>query len=114
MTRHLSQLVCPGVTFPLLSLFCSSALGQTAPDFNQGNPPGAGFDTLIQVFETWAGFLTGPLALVFALLGITACVFTWIFAPRAGEVIGFALRIIVAAFVLFNAGAFITSFMVTA
>lgn len=84
-----------------------------APEFDLGASSGAsGFDDLIEVFNTWALFISGTVGPVFTFLGIVACVFAWIFAPRAGEIIGFTLRIVIAGFGLFNAGAVMTTFLV--
>ena len=110
-TGTLLRLALAGILFLRFAPGYAQSSGQ-APDFSQGAPSGEGFTALIAVFKTWADFVSGPLALVFVFLGIAFCVFVWIFAPKAGEVIGFSLRIIVAGFVLFNAGAFITTFMV--
>ncbi len=85
---------------------------QTAPDFSAG---GAGnndlFSGLIDLMQSWGDFMAGPLAMLFVLVGFFIFGVLWIFAPRAGDLIGFFIRIIVVGFGLFNVGALITTLM---
>ena len=93
-------------------LHASAASGQTAPDFNVGG--GANndlFQGLINIMEDWAAFMTGPLAVLIILVALFVCGVLWILSPRAGELIGYLIRIVIVGFVLFNAGAFITVLM---
>ena len=98
-------------TLPVF-LHTMATSAQTAPDFNVG---GAGnndlFQGLITIMEDWAAFMTGPLAVLIILVALFVCGVLWILSPRAGELIGYLIRIVIVGFGLFNAGAFITVLM---
>lgn len=98
-------------TLPVL-LHASATSAQTAPDFNVG---GSGnndlFQGLITIMEDWAAFMTGPLSVLIILVALFICGVLWILSPRAGELVGYFIRIVIVGFALFNAGSFITVLM---
>lgn len=81
-----------------------------APDLNASAGGGGFFSGLVDFMQTWVDFIAGPWAILVVFLGLVAVLFLWIIAPRAGEVIGAAIRVVVAGFVLFNIGALLSSF----
>jgi|TARA_R100001369_G_scaffold21118_1_gene38503 hypothetical protein len=97
--------------FKLLSLMLFPSLGfAAAPDLASAAGGGGFFGGLIDFMQTWVDFIAGPWALLVVFIGLVAVLFLWILAPKAGEVIGAAIRVVVAGFVLFNIGALLSSF----
>ena len=96
-----------------LLLAASTASAQTAPDFNVG---GAGnndlFQGLINIMDDWAAFVSGPLAILIVFVALFICGVLWIISPRAGELIGYFIRIVIVGFAMFNVGTIIRTLMV--
>jgi len=92
-----------------LILACLSSFARAAaPQLDQGGGGGF-FGSIVDFMQTWVDFIAGPWAILIAFIGLVAVLFLWILAPRAGEVIGLAIRVVIGAFVLFNVGAILST-----
>ena len=101
-----SRHVCSALTF----LFASTAHAQRAPQLS-GSGGGGFFSGIVDFMQQWIDFIAGPWAILIVFIGLVTVLFVWIMAPKAGEAIGFGIRVVIGGFVLFNLAAILALMM---
>lgn len=95
---------------PFLFASAVQAQGGNAPQLQTGGSGGF-FNGIVDFMQQWMDFIAGPWAILIVFIGLVAVLFMWIMAPRAGEAIGFGIRVVIGGFVLFNLAAIISLMM---
>ena len=65
------------------------------------------FGNIVAILQGYVNFFTGPLAFLIIIVAALACGFLWVFAPRMGDAIGSAMRLVVVGIILLNLGTFL-------
>lgn len=95
-------------------VFASAVHAQSRAPQLSGTGSGSGgfFDGIVAFMQQWIDFIAGPWAILIVFIGLVTVLFMWIMAPKAGEAIGFGIRVVVGGFVLFNLAAILALMMV--
>ena len=83
----------------LLALFGSSAL---ADDFDIGTAPSGPMGDIVAFVQDVVNTLSGPGVFAVGFVSLFIVIVLWVFAPKAGQVMGIAMRVAIGVIMLLN------------
>jgi len=83
----------------LLGLFTTGAL---AEDFDIGEAPEGPLEDVVSFIQDIVNTISGPGVFAIGFVSLVCVVALWVFAPKAGPVMAFAMRVAIGVLILLN------------